>query len=142
MHSLAATAMHECREKIGELLSQVCSGVGTEEVAAALQGLLAAAARVRAAAIVALLDVPVFAEGTITDNKVKLPQTSLGHYEYSIQPSDSLLATATDLNVYKITPCHSCCIWQQPPQSAQAALRVIGVHRISRGTSSTWEWLS
>ncbi|DBB12167.1 TPA: hypothetical protein ACH3X3_006274 [Trebouxia sp. C0006] len=51
------------REKIGELLSQVCSGVGTEEVAAALQGLLAAAARVRAAAIVALLDVPVFAEG-------------------------------------------------------------------------------
>ena len=55
--------MSECREKIGELLSQVCSGVGTEEVPAALQGLLAAAAHVRAAAIVALLDVPVFAEG-------------------------------------------------------------------------------
>ena len=110
VHSLAATAMHECREKIGELLSQVCSGVGTEEVAAALQGLLAAAAHVRAAAIVALLDVPVFAEGTITDNKVKLPQNSLAHYEYSIQPGDSLLATATDVNVYKTTPCHSCCI--------------------------------
>ena len=57
--------MFECREKIGELLSQVCSGVGTEEVAAALQGLLAAPAHVRAAAIVALLDVPAFAEGIL-----------------------------------------------------------------------------
>ena len=63
MHSLAAIVMSECREKIGELLSQVCSGVGKEELPAALQGLLAAAAHVRAAAIVALLDVPAFAEG-------------------------------------------------------------------------------
>lgn len=54
-----------CREKIGELLSQVCSGVSTQELPAALQGLLAAAAHVRAAAIVALLDVPAFAEGTL-----------------------------------------------------------------------------
>ena len=51
------------REKVGELLSQVCSGVGQEEMAAALQGLLAAAAHVRAAAITAMLDVPAFAEG-------------------------------------------------------------------------------
>ena len=48
---------------MGELLSQVCSGVGQEEMAAALQGLLAAAAHVRAAAITAMLDVPAFAEG-------------------------------------------------------------------------------
>ena len=53
------------REKVGELLSQVCSGVGTQEMGAALQGLLAAAAHVRAAAITALLDVPAFAEGTV-----------------------------------------------------------------------------
>ena len=52
-----------CREKIGELLSQVCSGVGPQEMTAALQGLLAAAAPVRAAAIAAMLDVPAFAEG-------------------------------------------------------------------------------
>ena len=52
-----------CREKVGELLSQVCSGVGAEEMTAALQGLLAAAAHVRAAAIAAMLDVPAFAEG-------------------------------------------------------------------------------
>lgn len=55
-----------CREKVGELLSQVCSGVGTQEMGAALQGLLAAAAHVRAAAITALLDVPAFAEGAQT----------------------------------------------------------------------------
>ena len=48
---------------MGELLSQVCSGVGQEDMAAALQGLLAAAAHVRAAAITAMLDVPAFAEG-------------------------------------------------------------------------------
>lgn len=52
-----------CRDKVGELLSQVCSGVGQEEMTAALQGLLAAAAHVRAAAITAMLDVPAFAEG-------------------------------------------------------------------------------
>ena len=52
-----------CRDKVGELLSQVCSGVGTQEMSAALQGLLAAAAHVRAAAITAMLDVPAFAEG-------------------------------------------------------------------------------
>lgn len=51
------------RDKVGELLSQVCSGVGQEEMTAALQGLLAAAAHVRAAAITAMLDVPAFAEG-------------------------------------------------------------------------------
>ena len=52
-----------CRDLVGELLSQVCSGVGQQEMAAALQGLLAAAAHVRAAAITAMLDVPAFAEG-------------------------------------------------------------------------------
>ena len=47
---------------MGELLSQVCSEVKEAELMSALQGLLAAAAHVRAAATVALLDVPVFAE--------------------------------------------------------------------------------
>ena len=51
------------RDKVGELLSQVCSGVDTDALLPALQGLLAAAAHVRAAAVVALLDVPAFAEG-------------------------------------------------------------------------------
>lgn len=55
--------MLPCRETVGELLSQVCSGVGKQEMGAALQGLLAAAAHVRAAAITSLLDVPEFAEG-------------------------------------------------------------------------------
>ena len=62
--SAIAIDLTVCREKIAELLSQVCSGVGNAELGAALQGLLAAPAHVRAAAVVALLDVPAFAEGT------------------------------------------------------------------------------
>ena len=61
--ALASVELLACRDKVGELVSQVCSGVGQEETAAALQGLLAAAAHVRAAAITAMLDVPAFAEG-------------------------------------------------------------------------------
>ena len=50
---------------MGDLLSQVCSEVKGDDLMAALQGLLAAAAHVRAAATVALLDVPIFAESEL-----------------------------------------------------------------------------
>lgn len=70
---LTNTGGHGCRETVGELLSQVCSGVEESQLKAALQGLLAAAAHVRAAATVALLDVPAFAESKLSVSSLIAP---------------------------------------------------------------------
>lgn len=85
----------DCRENVGELLSQVCSGVGTEEMTAALQGLLAAAAHVRAAAIAAMLDVPAFAEGAHPSSHTAHIATLCSYQMPSIQCGSTPKRTGT-----------------------------------------------
>ena len=52
-----------CRQQVEDLLIDVCSGIGAEELPAALQGLTAASDHVRMAALSALEFVPVLAQG-------------------------------------------------------------------------------
>ena len=52
-----------CRQQVEDLLIDVCSGIGAEELPAALQGLTAASDHVRMAALSALEFVPALAQG-------------------------------------------------------------------------------
>ena len=52
-----------CRQQVENLLIDVCSGIGAEELPAALQGLTAASDHVRMAALSALEFVPALAQG-------------------------------------------------------------------------------
>ena len=68
-----------CRQQVEDLLLDVCSGIGAEELPAALQGLTAASDHVRMAALSALEFVPALAQGEANRWELQVLHGQLAH---------------------------------------------------------------
>lgn len=86
------------RDRVQPLLTDLCSGCAEADLPAALGGLLAAGAHVRAAALAALLSVPVLESGACPDDPRMSTTLWLAKFDASPgeHPSERALAVNRD----------------------------------------------
>lgn len=80
-HFTFARAAVACRDRVQPLLRSLCCGVGEPELVAAVSGLLAGSAAVRASALSALPHVPTLAEGLPPESGEVLAVMALARHD-------------------------------------------------------------
>ena len=108
------------RARVEQLLERLCSGLLDEELPAALQGLLAGSAQVRASALAALHAVPCLAAGGLSAMSIMCISYAMESPQHGIltTPLDASMTLHQDISSWgrstsvTCVPCPFCFTWQ------------------------------